>query len=57
MDEAPPSRRRPVTVALHEWSAMVADIRRAHSWRERLQQLFGRPREGFRQRPSAIAWP
>lgn len=33
----------PVRIALHEWGAMAADVRRARSWRERFRQLFGRP--------------
>jgi sterol desaturase/sphingolipid hydroxylase (fatty acid hydroxylase superfamily) len=37
----------PIRIALHEWGAMVADVRRARSWRERLRQLFGRPDEAL----------
>ena len=33
----------PLEIALHEWGAMAADVKRARSWRERLRQLFGRP--------------
>jgi sterol desaturase/sphingolipid hydroxylase (fatty acid hydroxylase superfamily) len=33
----------PIRITFHEWMAMARDVYRARSWRERLQQLFGRP--------------
>lgn len=43
----PVGSHNPLTIALHEWGAMIADVRRAHSWRLRLRQLFGRPDEAL----------
>ena len=37
----------PFTLTFHEWLAMVCDLRRVHSWTERLRQLFGRPGESL----------
>ena len=37
----------PIRIALHEWGAMMADVRRARTGRERLRQLFGRPDEAL----------
>lgn len=37
----------PIRIALHEWGAMAADVRRAHTWLERFRQLFGRPDESL----------
>jgi sterol desaturase/sphingolipid hydroxylase (fatty acid hydroxylase superfamily) len=33
----------PLRITCHEWLAMARDVYRARSWREKLQQLFGRP--------------
>ncbi len=33
----------PVVIAFHEWAAMIRDIRRAGSWRERLMCVIGPP--------------
>jgi sterol desaturase/sphingolipid hydroxylase (fatty acid hydroxylase superfamily) len=33
----------PVRIALHEWSAIARDVRRASNWRARLGYLFGPP--------------
>jgi sterol desaturase/sphingolipid hydroxylase (fatty acid hydroxylase superfamily) len=33
----------PVRIALHEWSAIARDVRRATTWRDRLGYLFGPP--------------
>jgi sterol desaturase/sphingolipid hydroxylase (fatty acid hydroxylase superfamily) len=33
----------PIRIALHEWVAIAADLRRAKTWRERLAYVFGPP--------------
>jgi sterol desaturase/sphingolipid hydroxylase (fatty acid hydroxylase superfamily) len=33
----------PVRIALHEWSAIARDVRRATTWRDRLGYVFGPP--------------
>lgn len=33
----------PVHIALHEWAAIVRDVRRATTWRDRLGYVFGPP--------------
>lgn len=33
----------PVRIALHEWSAIARDVRRATNWRDRLGYVFGPP--------------
>jgi sterol desaturase/sphingolipid hydroxylase (fatty acid hydroxylase superfamily) len=33
----------PFKILFNEWLAIVRDVRRARTWRERLTQLFGRP--------------
>lgn len=33
----------PFKILFHEWIAIARDVKRAHSWRERLTQLFGKP--------------
>jgi sterol desaturase/sphingolipid hydroxylase (fatty acid hydroxylase superfamily) len=43
----PIGSNNPIRIALHEWGAMAADVRRARTWRERLRQLFGRPGESL----------
>lgn len=40
----------PVVIALHEWAALAADLRRAASWREAWMFLFGPP--GWRPAPA-----
>jgi len=37
----------PLKLAFHEWGAMARDVLRARTWRERLQQIFGRPGASF----------
>ena len=41
----------PITIAFHEWGVMARDVVGARSWRERLRQLFGRPRTLARTTP------
>lgn len=33
----------PLRIAFHEWADMVRDVGSAHTWRERIQTVFGRP--------------
>jgi sterol desaturase/sphingolipid hydroxylase (fatty acid hydroxylase superfamily) len=39
----PVGSHNPLTIAFHQWIAMIRDVRRARSWRQRFRQLFGRP--------------
>jgi sterol desaturase/sphingolipid hydroxylase (fatty acid hydroxylase superfamily) len=43
----------PIRIAFHEWIAIVRDVWRAGSWRERLRLAFGRPSAGF-ARPAPV---
>lgn len=46
----------PFKIIAHEWRTMARDVRRARSWRERLRQLFGRPRDSLAiSAPMAVA--
>jgi sterol desaturase/sphingolipid hydroxylase (fatty acid hydroxylase superfamily) len=33
----------PIRITFHKWAAMLRDVAGAHTWRERLVGLFGRP--------------
>jgi sterol desaturase/sphingolipid hydroxylase (fatty acid hydroxylase superfamily) len=50
----PIGSRNPLKIAFHEWRAMARDAVRARSWRERLSQLFGRPRASLANLASGV---
>ena len=39
----PLATHNPLLIAIHEWRAMLGDIRAARSWHDRLRHLFGPP--------------